>query len=55
MGHNEINRLRDKAKHALGAKFDIRTFNDTVVKTGAVPMTVLATEIDRLIARGGKA
>ena len=53
IGHNEINRLRDKAKVALGAKFDIRTFNDTLVRTGAVPMTVLGSEVDRLIARGG--
>ena len=53
IGHNEINRMRDKARAALGAKFDVRTFNDTLVKTGAVPMTVLDAEVDRLIARGG--
>ncbi|HWM61859.1 MAG TPA: DUF885 family protein, partial [Rhizomicrobium sp.] len=46
IGHTEINRLRDKAKAALGAKFDLRDFNDTVVKAGAVPMTVLASVID---------
>lgn len=55
VGHTEINRLRDHAKQALGAKFDVRTFNDTLVKTGAVPLSVLATEVDALIARGGKA
>ncbi|WP_304170695.1 DUF885 family protein [Phenylobacterium aquaticum] len=54
VGHNEINRLRDHAKQALGAKFDIRGFNDTVVKTGAVPISVLAAQIDALIAAGGK-
>ncbi|HEX5378984.1 MAG TPA: DUF885 domain-containing protein [Phenylobacterium sp.] len=55
VGHTEINRLRDHARQALGPKFDVRTFNDTLVKTGAVPLTVLAQQIDRLIARGGAA
>ena len=55
VGHTEINRMRDKAKAALGAKFDIRAFNDTLVKTGAVPLTVLASEVDAMVARGGKA
>lgn len=55
VGHTEINRLRDHAKQALGARFDVRIFNDTLVKTGAVPLTVLASEIDALIARGGVA
>ena len=53
VGHTEINRLRDHARQALGPKFDIRGFNDTVVKTGAVPLTVLAKEIDGYVARGG--
>lgn len=55
VGHTEINRLRDRAKAALGARFDVKVFNDTLVKTGAVPLSVLATEVDALIARGGKA
>jgi len=55
VGHTEINRLRDQARQALGGKFDIRGFNDTVVKTGAVPLTVLAKEIDGYVARGGGA
>jgi len=55
VGHTEINRLREKARAALGARFDVKVFNDTLVKTGAVPLSVLATEVDALIARGGKA
>ncbi len=55
VGHTEINRLRDKARAALGGRFDVKVFNDTLVKTGAVPLSVLATEVDALIARGGKA
>jgi hypothetical protein len=32
VGHTEINRLRDKAKTALGAKYDLRTFDDLWLK-----------------------
>ncbi|MDR3508539.1 MAG: DUF885 family protein [Caulobacteraceae bacterium] len=51
MGHNEILRLREKAKAALGSKFDLADFDDAVVKTGGVPLTVLATAIDGYITR----
>jgi len=50
VGHTEIVRLRERAKAALGAKFDLRDFNDTVVATGGTPLTVLGTVIDRYIA-----
>jgi uncharacterized protein (DUF885 family) len=53
VGHTEINRLRDHAKAEMGAKYDLRAFNDLLVKTGAVPLDVLATQIDGLIS--GKA
>jgi hypothetical protein len=36
---------------ALGSKFDLRKFNDTVVKAGGVPMVTLARGIDSFIAR----
>lgn len=52
VGHSEINRLRAKAQQALGAKFDLRRFNDTVVTGGDVPMVVLARNIDAFIKRG---
>ena len=41
IGHLEIDRLRDKAKAALGAKFDLRRFDDAVVLGGSVPLTLL--------------
>jgi uncharacterized protein (DUF885 family) len=50
MGHNEINRLRDKVKAAKGDKFDLAAFNDLIVKTGGVPLTVLARAVDGFIA-----
>ena len=51
VGHSEINRLRAKAKAALGARFDFRKFNDAVVTGGGVPMLTLARSIDAFIAR----
>jgi uncharacterized protein (DUF885 family) len=52
VGHSEINRLRNKARQALGERFDFRKFNDAVVMGGDVPMVVLARNIDAFIARG---
>jgi uncharacterized protein (DUF885 family) len=46
----KIQQLRDKAKAALGDKFDIREFHDQVLDTGALPLTVLEEKIDRWIA-----
>jgi len=51
VGHTEIVRLRDKAKAALGPRFDLRAYNDAVIEAGAVPLAVLATAIDDYIAR----
>jgi uncharacterized protein (DUF885 family) len=55
VGHSEINRLRAKAQQALGAKFDLRQFDDAVVKGGGVPMVVLARVIDAYVGKAGKA
>lgn len=49
-GHNEIVRLREKAKSALGPKFDLRDYNDAVVTTGGAPLSVLEGVIDRYVA-----
>ncbi|HTE42801.1 MAG TPA: DUF885 family protein [Steroidobacteraceae bacterium] len=51
VGHSEINRLRAKAQSALGDKYDLRAFNDAVVKSGGVPMTVLSRIVDAFIAK----
>ncbi|MDB5693174.1 MAG: hypothetical protein JWO81_2237, partial [Alphaproteobacteria bacterium] len=50
VGHSEINRLRDKAKAALGPRFDLRTFDDALVLGGNVPLTLLERVIDRYVA-----
>ena len=54
VGHTTINRLRDKAKAALGPRFDIKAFDDGVVLGGNVPMDVLAKNVDEYVrsARG---
>jgi uncharacterized protein (DUF885 family) len=49
VGHIEINRLRARAQAALGAKYDLRAFDDTVVLGGNVPLDVLARNVDEYI------
>ncbi|MDE0946668.1 MAG: DUF885 family protein, partial [Sphingobium sp.] len=39
-----------KAEAALGAKFDLRRFHEAVLAQGAVPLTVLESQIDSWIA-----
>ena len=51
-GHNEINRLRAAAKAKMGARFDVRAFNDTVVQAGGMPLGVLAQVVERWSAAG---
>ncbi len=53
LGYLKIRALRTKAQAALGAKFDLHHFNDTVLQIGSVPLPVLAKRIDRFIADGG--
>ena len=53
LGYLKILELRAKAEKALGAKFDLRHFHDTVLSTGSVPLPVLVQRIDRFIAEGG--
>ena len=42
IGHSEINRLRAETREARGSRYDLRRFDDIVVKTGGVPMVTLA-------------
>jgi uncharacterized protein (DUF885 family) len=55
VGHTTIDRLRDKANAQLGAKYDLRAFDDAVVLGGNVPMDVLAKNVDDYISRTKKA
>ena len=49
VGQLTILGLREKAKAALGPKFDIRLFHDEVLGAGALPMDVLTERIDAWI------
>jgi len=50
VGQLKILELRDRAKNALGEKFDIRAFHDQVLDAGALPLDVLSDRIDAWIA-----
>lgn len=54
LGQMSIIKARRKAEAALGTKFDIRHFHDTVLQLGSVPLPVLEARIDRFIEEGGK-
>jgi uncharacterized protein (DUF885 family) len=50
VGQLKIMALRDKAKAALGERFDIRGFHNAVLDDGALPLSVLESRIDDWIA-----
>ena len=55
VGHSEIVRQRGRAQAALGARYDLRDFNDILVKGGNVPLDVLAKNVDEYVAKAGRA
>lgn len=50
IGMNKILELREKAKEALGDKFDIREFHDVILANGPVPLNILEQFVDEYIA-----
>jgi len=50
IGQLKISELRERARLALGDRFDLRDFNDAVLITGSVPLQALETHIDAWIA-----
>ena len=50
VGQLKILELRERAKKALGDKFDIRGFHDQILDAGALPLDVLSDRIDGWIA-----
>jgi len=56
IGELKIIELREKAKKALGDKFSLREFHNVVLRTGTVPLDLLARQVDTYVrAAGGKA
>jgi len=55
IGQMKILELRARAEKALGAKYDIKAFDDEVVDAGALPLDVLETRVNAWIAGQGAA
>ena len=49
LGQTEIVAQRDRAKATLGARFDLRDFNQAVVDGGNVPLDVLGENVSRYL------
>ncbi len=49
VGQREIQALRAEAEKALGGKFDLRAFHDTVLANGAIPLETLRGAVRRWI------
>jgi uncharacterized protein (DUF885 family) len=46
VGQLKILELREKARAALGPKFNLKDFHTVVLENGAVPLTVLERLVD---------
>ncbi|MBL4836258.1 MAG: DUF885 domain-containing protein [Kordiimonadaceae bacterium] len=51
IGMLKIQELRKKAEDTLGDKFDIRSFHDTILGGGALPLSILERRVDGWIAK----
>ena len=54
IGQLKILELRDRARQALGPRFDIRDFHGVVLENGSVPLDILEELVNAYIASGGR-
>jgi uncharacterized protein (DUF885 family) len=50
IGEIKMVELRDRARKALGEKFDLRKFHDVVLKNGSMPLNILERVVDAYVA-----
>lgn len=51
LGQRKLLELRERARSALGARFDVRDFHAVVLDQGAMPLAVLESRVDAWIVR----
>lgn len=54
LGELRIRSLRAKAEQQLGSKFDIRDFNDAVIRDGRLPLDLLTEQIEQFISQASR-
>jgi uncharacterized protein (DUF885 family) len=54
LGERAILAARARAEAALGERFNVRAFHDTLLELGSVPLPILTSRIERFIAEGGR-
>ncbi len=50
VGHSEIVRQRGLAQKALGSRYDLKDFNDAIVRGGNAPLDVMAKNVARYVS-----
>lgn len=50
LGMIKLVELRDKARKALGDKFDVKAFHDVILLKGARPLAIVEDDVDRWVA-----
>jgi uncharacterized protein (DUF885 family) len=54
LGELRIRSLRAKAEQQLRSKFDVRDFNDAVIRNGRLPLDLLTEQIDQFISQASR-